>query len=411
MNRFVLILLLFCNLAFAESREINDYHWEGVERVVAIGDLHGDYNNYLEVLKLAGLIDKKGKWSGGKTHLVQTGDIPDRGPDTAKIIKHITKLAKQAKKKGGRVHTLIGNHEAMNMYGDLRYVHAGEFEAFTDRNSAALRDRYYEMVLQNMETQDPEKFANLPENYREEWNVKFPLGWVEHRQAWDPSWNPEGEYATWVLDHKVSIKINDAIFLHGGISGFYCQNSLKSVTEAAHADLSHFDPAKRGIIDDEYGPLWYRGLSGVEPHAVPETVDAILEHQGVRHIVVGHTPTSGVIWPRYDSKVVMIDTGISSHYGGHIAYLEITSDGLFAAYPRGKLPLPANDDGRALYLEKVIEKAPDNPYLQERLEILLKPAPVVLPVAENGAGGAASADAVTAEAPEAKPIPICGTSL
>ena len=126
--------------------------------------------------------------------------------------------------------------------------------------------------------------------------------------------------------------------------------------------------------------------------------------------MVGHTPTSGVIWPRYDSKVVMIDTGISSHYGGHIAYLEITSDGLFAAYPRGKLPLPANDDGRALYLEKVIEKAPDNPYLQERLEILLKPAPVVLPVAENEAGGAASADAVTAEAPEAKPIPICGTS-
>ena len=59
MNRFVLILLLLCNLAFAESREINDYHWEGVERVVAIGDLHGDYNNYLEVLKLAGLIDKK----------------------------------------------------------------------------------------------------------------------------------------------------------------------------------------------------------------------------------------------------------------------------------------------------------------------------------------------------------------
>lgn len=415
MNRFVLILLLLCNLAFAESREINDYHWEGVERVVAIGDLHGDYNNYLEVLKLAGLIDKKGKWSGGETHLVQTGDIPDRGPDTALIIKHITKLAKQAKKKGGRVHTLIGNHEAMNMYGDLRYVHAGEFEAFTDRNSAALRDRYYENVLQNMETQDPEKFASLPENYREEWNVKFPLGWVEHRQAWDPAWNPEGEYATWVLDHKVTIKINDAIFLHGGISGFYCQNSQESITEGAHAELSHFDPTKRGIVDDEYGPLWYRGLSGVEPHAESETVDAILEHQGVSHIVVGHTPTSGVIWPRYDSKVVMIDTGISSHYGGYLAYLEITSDGLFAAYPGGKLPLPANDDGRAPYLEKVIEKDPNNPYLQERLEILLKPAPVVPPVAENtvaenGAGAAASADSAVAEAPEANPIPICGTS-
>lgn len=77
--------------------------------------------------------------------------------------------------------------------------------------------------------------------------------------------------------------------------------------------------------------------------------------------------------------------------------------------------MPANDDGRAPYLEKVIEKDPNNPYLQERLEILLNPAPVVPPVAEttvaeNGVGEAASADSAAAEAPEANPIPICGTS-
>ena len=109
MKNTVLILLLLGNLAYAGAREIDEFRWDGVERIVAIGDLHGDYENYLEVLRIAGLINKRGKWSGGEAHLVQTGDIPDRGPDSVKIIEHISKLAKQAKKKGGRVHNLIGN--------------------------------------------------------------------------------------------------------------------------------------------------------------------------------------------------------------------------------------------------------------------------------------------------------------
>ncbi len=108
MKRILLILLIFSELAFADAREVNEFRWEGVDRVVAIGDLHGDYGNYIAVLRAAGLVNKKGKWSGGTTHLVQTGDIPDRGPDTLKIIEHISALAKQAKRKGGRVHSLIG---------------------------------------------------------------------------------------------------------------------------------------------------------------------------------------------------------------------------------------------------------------------------------------------------------------
>jgi hypothetical protein len=400
----ILTLLLSSGLVFADARQIDEFQWEGVERIVAIGDLHGDYDNYMATLKAAELIDKKGKWSGGKTHLVQTGDIPDRGPDTGKIIEHITKLAKQAEKKGGQVHSLIGNHEAMNVYGDLRYVSAGEYEAFVTRNSAKLRDRVFELQLQQVEASDPEAIAALPENFREDWNLKHPLGWVEHRQAWDPAWNPEGEYANWVFDKKVAVRINDNLFLHGGISSFYCQNSLDSITEQVVGKLRHYDPQNSGILEDEYGPLWYRGLSGVEPGALDETVDAILAQHNAGHIVVGHTPTSGVIWPRYDAKVVMIDTGIASAYGGHVAYLEITPDGLFAGYPNGKLPLPSNDADSIAYLEKVIAMDPDNPYLQERLEQLMHPAvPEPLPADTLDAGEVAIE-------PEAEAAPICGIS-
>lgn len=404
MRIIILPLLLAANLVFAEARQIDEYQWEGVERIVAIGDIHGDYDNYMATLKAAGLVNKKGKWAGGKTHFVQTGDIPDRGPDTREIIEHIRKLGKQAEKKGGRVHNLIGNHEAMNVFGDLRYVHEGEFEAFATRKSASLRDRVFEINLQNMKTSDPESFSNLPENFQEEWYANHPLGWVEHRLAWDPAWNPDGELANWVLQNKVAVRVNDVVFLHGGISGFYCQNSLDSMTDKVRSKLKQYDPRDPGVLLDEFGPLWYRGLSGVDPTALEETVDAILARHKANHIVVGHTPTSGVVWPQYDGKVVMIDTGIAKHYGGHIGYLEITSDGLFAGYPAGKLPLPSSDEDSIAYLEKVIAMAPDNPYLQRRLKKLQQPVEPGSSPAETQTGEAVE------NVPEVNQIPICGIS-
>jgi hypothetical protein len=413
MNRIVLILLVLSQIAFADAKQVDEYHWVGVERIVAIGDIHGDYDNYMAALGAAGLVDKKGKWSGGKTHLVQTGDIPDRGPDTRKIIEHITKLAKQARRKGGMVHSLIGNHEAMNMYGDLRYVNAGEYQAFVTRKSESLRDRYFDAFINNLEATNPETFAALPENYREEWNARYPLGWVEHRMAWDPAWNPEGEYAKWVLDKKIAIQINDTIFLHGGLSGFYCQNSLESITRMARESLANFDPAQPGLIEDEFGPLWYRGLSGVEPHASVETVDAILQQHGANHIVVGHTPTQGVIWPRYDAKVIMIDTGMAEAYGGHIGYLEITPEGAFAGYPQEKFPLPVSDQGQVAYLEQVIGQDPDNGYLKQRLQKLTQPVTPVAPAQPEAASLEGDSDPGAQAMPNGEltapaPIPTCG---
>ena len=109
------------------------------ERIVAVGDLHGDYGAWIDIARSAGLIDAKNRWAGGSAILVQTGDITDRGPDSLKIIRHLRKLEKKATKAGGRVIVLIGNHEAMNVTGDLRYVDPGEFAAFRDAHNEALR--------------------------------------------------------------------------------------------------------------------------------------------------------------------------------------------------------------------------------------------------------------------------------
>ena len=115
--------LLFWSAAPADvvARE-SSYEWSNVPRVVAIGDIHGAHDNFVAVLKSARLVDAELRWAGGKTHLVQTGDVLDRGPDSRKSIDLLMELEKQAKRAGGRVHALIGNHEAMNIVGFLDYV-------------------------------------------------------------------------------------------------------------------------------------------------------------------------------------------------------------------------------------------------------------------------------------------------
>jgi len=356
--------------ANAKAKKIDDYHWTGVERVVAIGDLHGDYKQYLNVMRSAGLINKSGKWAGGKTHLVQTGDVLDRGDDSRKIVDHLVKLAKQAKRKGGYIHLLIGNHEAMNVTGDLRYVTQGEFKAFEGRNAVRLQDmqwqRQVEWMRANILTFEEINLAT----YRTEWEQRVPLGWVEHRQAWALT----GDYGQWVKGNPVAIQVNDTIFLHGGISEKYCQFSLQSLTEQVIAAMESYNPSVTSIVDDPWGPLWYRGLAQEEETTVfSQTLDNILNRYGAKRIVVGHTPTGGVVWPRFDQRVVVNDTGIAAYYGSHKGVLELTPEGATTIYGDKRIPLSGNNNGRVDYLRSVIEADSNNGQLKARLAKLLAP--------------------------------------
>ncbi len=76
--------LLICLVVWGSSSALGRHSWTGVGRVVALGDVHGDFRRFVEVLRHAGLIDLEKNWSGGKTHLVQTGDLLDRGPDSGR---------------------------------------------------------------------------------------------------------------------------------------------------------------------------------------------------------------------------------------------------------------------------------------------------------------------------------------
>ena len=118
-----------------------------------MADAHGAYDRLVAILRAAGLVDGRQRWSGGRAILVQTGDVTDRGADSRRILDLLRRLEGEASRAGGRVHALLGNHEAMRMIGDLRYVSAEEYAAFRTGQSEELRERYYRVVLDNATAQ------------------------------------------------------------------------------------------------------------------------------------------------------------------------------------------------------------------------------------------------------------------
>lgn len=393
MRYLLLILVLVLQTVAAGPQQVDAHRWEGVERIIAIGDVHGDYDHYIKTLRTAGMVNRRGRWSAGTAHLVQTGDIADRGPDTLKIIRHLSGLADQARRAGGRVHHLIGNHEAMNVSGDLRFVTPGEYEAFVTPDSRRVRDRYFDAVIEYLRDEEPERYAGLADDFAEQWQQAHPLGWVEHRLAWDPRWSLDGELLRWVLSSPVAVQLDDLVFVHGGISADYCRHDLASLTRMVHQALQ-LDPAADPDVLDETGPLWYRGLTGMPPATPSAVVNAILERYEARHIVIGHTPTNGIVWPRHHAGIIMIDVGMAPYYGGHIAWLEVREGKLFAGYPDGMIELPGRDDERPAYLKRVMEMQPDNAHLLERQERLRQRLQSAAPDDEPEDGAAGSRGAI-----------------
>lgn len=320
------------------------------QRIVAIGDLHGDFEAWRAIAAAAGLADVKGRWTGGNATLVQMGDIVDRGPDSLKIIRDLMKLQREAPKRGGQVIVLLGNHEAMMMTDDMRYVHPGEYAAFADQDSKALRDRVYEANKAAVEAAYRAKAPDMqPEAIKEEWLKTMPLGKVEYMLAW----RPQGELGKWALANPAVVKLGDSLFVHGGISSAYATQSIDDINRKVATALKARNDSPNAIINDPHGPLWYRGLivrndgdeatvSPIPPDAtvpltIEQEIDLALRNFAVKRIVIAHTPSREGIIAGAGGKLWRVDSAISRHYGGTPAYLEIVGDRVTAH----KVPRPA----------------------------------------------------------------------
>jgi hypothetical protein len=289
-------------------------------RIVAIGDVHGAFEQFERILQAAGLIDDRERWSGGSAHLVQLGDVVDRGPDSRKALDLLRRLETEAERAGGAVHALLGNHEVARILGDLRFATPGEYAAFSTTDSQGVRDRY-------ISSTKPEQRDQLLKD--------MPLGLLEMRAAF----GRQGSYGEWLRKRDGVVKINDVLFVHGGISpavaGLSCDAINKTVRKELGDDLDKTRAAPlASLAAREDGPFWYRGLAQL-PDGDAAPLEDVLAKQHVRAVVVAHTVTpDGRIRVRFDARLYQIDTGMQPAYaqGGRPSALEFSGATVSAIY-------------------------------------------------------------------------------
>jgi hypothetical protein len=346
-RRFLIALAgpaLFAPAALAADAGCPDV---AAPRVVAVGDVHGAYDGFFSVLRFTGIVDDKGHWAGGQAHLVQTGDVLDRGAQAPKALDLLMRLESEAKKAGGAVHALLGNHEVMNMLGDLRYLNKEEYEQFKTPESESLRQKFVESALDR--AQKNAKAAGQTFDaaaYRAKLLEQVPPGFVERTQAF----SAEGKYGKWLREHPVIVKVNGVLFLHGGLTPEVAALGCDAINQNVHREITD-DIAKTlqspltTLAAGESGPLWFRGLAKEDETTFLPTVERVLQLLGARAVVVGHSVTgTGRITPRFGGRVVGIDVGMTGAYGGHLGALEVKADGsMVALYEdhREDVPKPA----------------------------------------------------------------------
>ncbi|HEY6457321.1 MAG TPA: metallophosphoesterase [Steroidobacteraceae bacterium] len=307
-----------------------------MHRIVAVGDLHGDFSAWRDILRSASLVDTSGHWSGGNTILIQTGDVVDRGPNSLEIIQDLMRLQKEAARLHGQVIAMVGNHEAMNLTGDLRYVSVADYAGYADRQSPLRREEVYDSNKPAIEMAYREKDPQMSDDaIKKAWFEAFPLGRIEHQIAW----SDRGKIGQWVVKNPVVVLLDGTLFVHGGISPAYLDLTVAQINVRAAAALTARNTDPTAIDNDDQGPLWYRGLAQPPASSNGETLvaqtpaqiqpasenqlDALLSAYGARRIVVGHTPILSGIAFFQEGKLICIDTGISAFYGGTVSYLDI----------------------------------------------------------------------------------------
>ena len=381
--RVFLYILLFLILFSSGWAGQTKTPTETPESVIAVGDVHGDFDDFVTILQRAGIIDGQHHWSGNKATLVQVGDLLDRGPKPREVMDLLMSLEEEAARAGGRVVSLLGNHEVMNIMGDLRYVTPVNYASFADSNSEKRQKSAYDEYVK-WRGRHAQLLAELPqpmELTEAEWMARHPVGFIEQREAFSPN----GSYGKWLREHSALAKIGGVVFLHGGIHPNLAHLKLDTINAHIRDEIKAFDTAKQYLQDEKLilpfftlqevaavvqaeltaerksripsdtqrqarliqflgfgdwlsvradGPLWFRGYDQWSEEEGGSQLGKLLDAYKATHIVVGHTvQRSGRIRPRFGDKVFLIDTGMLSSYypGGRASALEIRGDAKFTA--------------------------------------------------------------------------------
>lgn len=275
-----------------KEHSVPEWKYEGIDTLVAISDVEGNYRAMVSWLKGNHIISEDFKWSFGDNHLVINGDMMDRGDQVFQLLWLIYKLEPEAEEQGGKVHFVLGNHEQLNIQGyydkkNLQYVHPQYF------NDASVLDIDYSEWLSD----------------------KTELG-------------------RWIRTKNAIMQINTELFVHGGISTKLLESEM-TIQEINDVNRSTMNIASKQYDSSQTliglgdGPLWYRGLA--DEDLDEEQVLGILDDYNCKRIIIGHTIVhEDKIEPLYNGSVIPIDLHLEKTFKKGIAKgIMITEDGLY----------------------------------------------------------------------------------
>lgn len=233
-------------------------------KILALSDIEGNFVPFLKLLLANKVIDRYLRWTFNDGHLVIVGDCFDRGEEVMECLWLIYYLEEKARKAGGYVHFLLGNHEIMNLNGDWRYVHP---------------------------------------KYAQSSRVPFTALYDGNNELW-----------RWLCTKNIMEKVGDTLFVHGGIAPelLHLNLSIADINNKVRpyynrANQSFDDPLLSTVFNSTNSPFWYRGYYLAENGVSEEVINATLEHFGVKTIVTGHTVVSQVT-SYFDGKLINLDT-------------------------------------------------------------------------------------------------------
>jgi hypothetical protein len=361
--------------------------------IVVLGEVQGAAKTVAAFLQHLDLIDSEHHWIGGDTILVQTGDLIDDGEHVRAALDLFMRLQEEAAAAGGEVIVLMGNHEALNILGELRGVNPLAYQSFEGPYSEQRRRQLWE-AWSTWRTQRAEAVGEASEVESEaeaQWYAAHPPGWVEYVE----SMGPEGVYGAWLRSLPVAVEINDILFIHGGVNRQIEDREVTSMNRRAVEEIRRFDEHKaimvaeglclptssagemvnvinqeaaflNGLDDSERttsnprvalllqvydlsqwrswsvldgkGPLCFRGAARWPEEDHGAEVAAILEEFDVERMVTGQSDgRNRLIQARFDKRVLLTSIDMTDDpevRGGDPAALEI-ADGDFFVVTKG----------------------------------------------------------------------------
>lgn len=300
------------------------------ERVVTIGDIHGDLDALLRILIGMALINPEGDWIAPQTCLVLLGDLNDRGPDSIPVLDTVMQLERLALANDAAVYVLLGNHEMLVAEGDFSFFNPAE--------------------------------ARVAESFC-----------YQGHTGLSAIYRGDSPYARWLRQRPALLKIGQTVFAHGGLGDGCLRYTPDEINQTLQDWMAYFqgvgeapDPATAWLTEqNSHSPIWTRCLrvgrqSTSESTATQAMLQRLRQAWDFERIVTGHNPTLHLAYlaacphPVFGATVAVIDTGICRFYRGHLSALELR-DGMPVVhyFERGEQELTLTETLRAQCMQRL----------------------------------------------------------